>query len=408
MNRWPWLLILFFCAACAETTAAARVTLGTPAVLTAQADQYRRDAGATQAAQTATVAAWNYQAASTASAAQQTQIAVEQHATAQALAAGYTQAAVSTQAVRDATRQAGQDANATATAQAQIHADSVATLQHAQQATATAVVVGTQTTITLTTQQANATRAQVVNWIWFGVLVLIALAGLWMLVSLVDVLARRWSIAHYGPNRNPLVVLPGGVVYNPLTGIESGEELPEELKAQLAIMGQQVLALQAQHSPHAPVKPEPAKSVEWKVGPVSAKTTTSPAVSVEKPALAQAAPVKQLSEPEPETLFVKDPANTLRNRDASDKWEFITRSWPAKEGGGGVGLSRASWQGKKFDGTGNRITPKYWAELVDKLVMCQVAETDGRGEAHPVLSLSEALDAFGLAHYDEATPSKVT
>ena len=47
------------------------------------------------------------------------------------------------------------------------------------------------------------------------------------------------------------------------------------------------------------------------------------------------------------------------------------------------------------------------ADLVDKLAMCQVVEVDGRGEAHPIVNLPEALDAFGLAHA-EPEPEYIT
>jgi hypothetical protein len=379
---------LALCAACSETTAAARVTVaGTATIAAIQVDQYGRDAQVTQVARTGTAAALAWQAASTASAAQQTQVAVDQRALAQATAAVITQNAVETVAARDATAQAVRDRDATATAQAQIHADSVATLQHAQQATATAVVVGTQTTITLTTQQANATRAQVVNWIWFGVLVLIALAGLWMLISLVDVLARRWSVAHYGPNRNPLVVLPGGVVYNPLTGITSGEELPEELKAQLAIMGQQVLALQAQHSPHAPARPEPAKSIEWHAGPIGAKTVTVPAVSVEKPVLPRAEPAKQVEAPERNHLiFVQGQTQSEGDRDLCDMREFVER-------GALVGFARSVWLGHKYE-SGHDGTRERYERLIDICTQAQVLEASGKTNRLAV-PVDQALAALG-------------
>ena len=386
------IISLLLLAACSTATAADGVTAASTQTLAAvQMDQYQRDAAATQSANDATETAQAYYFASTQSSFAQTQSAVDQHAVWQATQAVVTQAAIETVAARDATRQAGQDADATATARAEARAHLEGTQAARQQATATAQVVETQTAITLTTAQADAQRQQVANWAAGVLVVILALVGLWVLVSLVDVVARRLSLARYGPNGNPLIIMPGGAIYDPLKGITSGDELPAELRAQLALMGQQVLAIQAQHSPHPPVKPEAATKRSLILGPISTSTERTP-VTVERPpapALPDVPPAKQV---ETKQLWAIDKTgnSSLEDRNLQDVEDWIRIGWAKRD------FSRAAWVGTTMPGTGRRISKSYWQDTMKLFEQVGIVACDGNGEAHPAVSLDEALDAFGL------------
>lgn len=386
-------LLAILLAACAETTAGQRVTDPTLRPM-AQATQFYQQAAATQRAGEATVQANAQRLAATASVATQTQVAVDQRAVAQATAAAITQVAVATVAARDATVQAVRDRDATATAQAQAHADAVATRDAGLAATGTAVVRGTQTALALDAQAAQVQQAKLANWAALVLTVILALVGIWIGVSLADVTARRLSLAHYGPHRNPLVILPGGVVYNPVTGIASGQALSPELTEQLAVMGQQVLALQAQHSPHPPVKPEPSTRQAWHVGPVGATTER---LAVERPpatALPRAESGKPVAPPARDKLhmvFIEGASMAPEEKKLFDLRELV-------EGAEVRGLTRARWEGYRF-ATGRECTQGYHKELMDILVAAQVVAAKGKTHVMRV-NTDQAIEALGLQAYD--------
>lgn len=390
------LLLLPLCAACSETTAAGRVTVaGTQTLSAVQVDQYRRDAKATQAAQDATVDARAYALASTASVATQTQVAVTQRAAAQATAAVITAVAVSTQAARDATRTAVADGDATATAQAAARAVATGTAQAGQQATATAAVVGTQTALGLSRQAEDVQRARVSNWLAVGLFAFAGVVVIYLVWLTGRIAARRLSVAKYGPYGNPLVVLPNGAVWNPISNVWSGDEIPPELQAKLQAGLVELLAIQAQHPPFPAVPPKPAVHKELGLGPLKVVETVSPSgVTVEKPPPpAVAAPANgRLPEPKDKMHLV-----FVEGANMSDDEKRLYDLRELVEGAEVRGLTRDKWQGYKFS-TGRECTQGYHAELMEILKAAQVVTTKGKTYLMRV-STAQAIETLGLQGY---------
>lgn len=381
--------LLLLCSACAETTAAGLVTDPTfrPA---AQRAQFYLTADAAVSRERATVEALANQIARTASAATQTQLAVTQQAGAQATAAMVTQQAVSTQAARDATLTAVHDIDATATAYAGARAALESTQAAKQQATATAAVVGTQTVIHLRQLEADANREQVAAW---GLAIIVALgAGVTLLVALGAgaALVRRLQVVYYGLHRNPLVMI-GDAVYDPIAKTWSGDEIPEELQAQLTTGLQQVLALQAAHSPHPHGK---NTKHSFTLGPLSTSAESTPvteSVTVaekDKPAIT-AVPTSPAIEAPKEKLhpiFVQGQSTSEADRDICDLREFVER-------GALVGFARSSWLGHKYE-SGHDGTRERFERLTDICIQAGVIEPTGKTHRLAV-SADQALAALG-------------
>jgi len=97
-------------------------------------------------------------------------------------------------------------------------------------------------------------------------------------------------------------------------------------------------------------------------------------------------------------VYVKGGAQSKAERERQDSEEFIRRGWAG-------GLARSRWMGEKFQGTGNRIGRTYYDELCRMLARAGVIADEGDGW-RPLVSVDEALDAFGLAHSDSTSGSR--
>lgn len=381
--------LTLLCYACSDVTASQRVTADGTAIVTAQADQYRRDAQATGTARAVQYARDLAAVANTAIVATSTSAALQAQQTADARA-------VSTATARvEAQMTATQEANATATARAEL-ADAQQARVLAQQATATASVRGTQTALDLAVRASEAERAVIVNRWGVVFLAILSAVCIWIFYALMRAMYIRAQLVHYGPARNPLILLPNGAIYDPISKISSGEEIPPELQAQLANGFQQVLALQAQHSPHPPARAELSRSNEWRIGPVSSKQVTAPvATSVDKVA-PQALPVGNV----PKIASPKDKMHLVfvenANMDPSEKKLFDLRE--LVEGSEIRGLTRAKWEGHRF-ATGNECTQGYHRELVEILVAAQVVAQKGKTHIMRV-DTAQAIETLGLQAYD--------
>ena len=385
------LLIAILVAACEPTTAAQRVTASTAIIGTAQADQYRRDANATESARLSTITAEAYRAASTQSAVTQTQVWIDQRATAQAAGAIFTQKAVSIQASYRSTAQ-----SVTVTAEAA--RIGTATTQAGQQATATASVQGTQTALDLSVRASAAEREIIVNRWGVVFLAILAAVYIWALWAVMRIWARRLGFVRYGPNANPLILLPNGAVYNPLNESWSGDDVPPELRAQLAAGFQQVLAIQAQHNPFPPAKPESQKITEWRLGPASGKTAITPA-----PFIRPVDPALLASTPSPSAGAIAAPKEKLHmvyvqgqgvseaDRELCDLREFVER-------GALQGFTRQLWLGHKYQ-SGHDGTRERYDKLVDIATQAGVLEPSGRTWRLAV-SQEQAVDALNLGNVE--------
>lgn len=307
------LLLVFIVAlsACVDfRTAAQYVAANGTLAATAQMDQYKRDARATEDARDATIEANAHFIAQTAEASTLEAIAGNVTATAIATSAYATARAQETQAARQATETAIADANATATVAAQIQGNQTATAlaevqltqaaqaratetrEAEQQATATAAIVETQTAIQLETQAADAHRRGIEN----AAMAVLLIVGTCVAIYLIFILVRTYncntakagSVITYGPHGNPLILADNGnaqTIINPLINTSAittvdgrgqvlASELPELMRAQAMLGALAVLYQQAQHSPFKPVPGLPEKTERWKVGPVEHQKAT--------------------------------------------------------------------------------------------------------------------------------------
>jgi hypothetical protein len=345
-------LMFVVLAACGDPmTAAQYVAANGTLAVTAQQDQYVRDARATQDAREATIAANAQVIAATAGAA--TLEAMERNVTATAIAtrAEATAAAMATidRATAQAreteiayaptqTEQARLDASATvaarqtveaATAIAQIHAAATNTQVAAAQFTATAAVVQTQTAILLEAEAADAQRQRIEN----AAITVLLIVGTCVVIYLIFILVRTYnrntakagSVIAYGPNGNPLILADNGkkgqTIINPLIntsaittidgqGQVAANELPELMRAQAMLGALAVLYQQAQHSPFKPVAGVPATYDRWKVGPVEHETQRDglPAPLVRPRLAAPDLPTSQMAQAAEETAALPLPA----------------------------------------------------------------------------------------------------
>lgn len=296
-------LLVLLLVACGPTSAAGNVTDSTLAP-TAQSDQYRRDAQATQDAREAAIAqnVRNLQATDDAATRTAmlagTQAALEaerlsDQATEQASAHLTTTALAEHQATLAAEANQAATASAGITAIARANADRTSTAVTNVQATGTQAVVETQTTIALRLQDAEAQRAHVALWVNLILLVLLIIGGLAVLFyfgkAAVDVLRKQGSAVRYGPNGvNALVVLDNGrgqEVINPLTNTAGitrldgqggliANELDPSVRLLAMMAAMRIMLEQATHSPFAPPHGRPAQRDRWAVGPYSHERET--------------------------------------------------------------------------------------------------------------------------------------
>lgn len=93
-------------------------------------------------------------------------------------------------------------------------------------------------------------------------------------------------------------------------------------------------------------------------------------------------------------VYVKNGQQSKAARELQDVEEFIRRGWM-------IGLQRSHWLGQKFAGSGNKIGRAYYDDLMQKLARAGLVEDIGGHGFQTIVTLDEALDAFGLAHGDE-------
>jgi hypothetical protein len=170
------------------------------------------------------------------------------------------------------------------------------------------------------------------------------------------------------------------------------------LQSQLTTGLQQVLALQAGHSPHK-AEPPTRERHTVKIGPVTRETETTTGttpITVSAPELPKQAPAQQLPPPEDppiQRIFIKTDVNSKLLREQQDIVEFIQDGWGAR------GLSRRAWVGRQMTTTGNKIGRGYYDATMKMFEQAGLVEKSGDGW-RTVVGLDEALDAFGLAHGD--------
>jgi hypothetical protein len=155
-----------------------------------------------------------------------------------------------------------------------------------------------------------------------------------------------------------------------------------------------VLALQAAHSPHAPVKPEPATKRTFSLGPLSTSTESAPVVEkVPATALPQPIAPKQVEAPKDKMhlMFVEGANMSKEEKRLFDLRELV-------EGAEVRGLTRAKWEGYRFS-TGNECTQGYHAELMEVLKAANVVATKGKTYLMRV-NTAQAIESMGLQAYD--------
>lgn len=289
MNRLTGYLLLATCllllAACSPSDAASQVNA--PAFqVTAELDQYRRDARATEDARDAKIDALAVEMAATARAvAEQERLIAAQNAQAALDATATITARI--QADAHATEAANvkatqtREGELTATAVLEVKAtearkaDLTTTAIAEGKATGTQIVIGTQTALMLQAEQDDLNRSKVFTSLgWLMVFVTAAVAlGLFIELArgLMRILKRR-SMAHtYGLHNNLYLLIEdeqGGYhTVDPLSDTSSGTTLTPAGKLLTNPLGEQarlatllakttVLKEQAQHSPFPPVLQE--------------------------------------------------------------------------------------------------------------------------------------------------------
>jgi len=113
---------------------------------------------------------------------------------------------------------------------------------------------------------------------------------------------------------------------------------------------------------------------------------------------AQALPVPTFDAATGDGLHIvyRNGKQTKAQRELQDIEEFIRRGWV-------IGLQRSNWLGKTFSGSGNKIGRAYYDDLLkNKLAKAGLVEDIGGHGWQTIVTLDEALDAFGLAHTTEA------
>lgn len=275
-----------------------------------------------------------------------------------------------------------------------LYYEAVAESYVAQEAESKAKVTAAWSNSEISKAQTWQERWPLVVWLQITGWTLALIGAGWLVFSLINMQMRRMQLAYYGQHKNPLILAPNGAVYNPLTEGWSGDELPEGLREQLAAGFQALMLAQAQHPPNpAAVKPEVAKSFEWKAGPFGARTVRAPVV---EKALAPAVPQVDPPKLEPgkdkmHLVFVEGSNMTQDEKKLFDLREMV-------EGAEVRGLTRAKWEGHKF-ATGNECTQGYHRELVEVLVAAQVVTEKGKTQIMRV-STDKAIEALGLQAYD--------
>jgi hypothetical protein len=354
-----------------DLTAAGRVTDRTLLPI-AQRTEYYQQALSTRRAGDATTEAIALSIASTASAATQTQAVATRQANAENTAAALTEIAVSTQAKATETRRAVEANDATATATEQIRRAATATAQSEQQATATASVQGTQTWLDLKVKEQAIERSRIVNAIAIGLWAMAGLVSVYLLWLAGRIVARRLGIARYGPFQNPLVLLPNGAVWDPISNTWSGDEVPPDLKQQALAGYQAMLLAQAAHPPYpAP----PATKRSFSLGPLSTSVESAPvteSVTVtakDKPAITSALSSPAIEAPAEKIHIVRVPEGAVMSKAEErlcDAREMIEQA-PT------MGLTRRAWDGYTFR-TRNKCSQAYHAKLIAFLGEMQMLE----------------------------------
>ena len=376
-------LLFVALAACGDARTAAEgvVANGTLAV-TAQMDQYLRDAQATQdkrdadiqslaltikqtadvATQTALIAQVTQAAVATVAKATAEAVAARDQATsaAQATYDQATRSAFATQVAYAPTgtalahQQETQAASArntqtAATALAEMRMVQTNTAVAAARETETQAVAQTQTAIQLNTLQAEATRRQLEN----AGLTLLEIGGGLVVVggiaALIYVLARNGLLSGllqtYGPNKNPLVINQNGrglTIHDPLNataatttfdgaGGVNANELPELMRLNVLLQKLAVLYQQAQHSAFPPVPGQPDRQERWKIGPVEHETRIGalPATPTRPRLAAPSLPALETAQAAEETAALPLPAWSL----------FTSFEWSRQELLIGIGLN---------------------------------------------------------------------
>ena len=381
----PWIVLtgLLLLAACGNSPTAAEgvVANGTLAV-TAQMDQYLRDAQATQdkrdtdiqslaltikqtadvATQTALIAQVTQAAVATVAKATAEAVAARDQATsaAQATYDQATRSAFDTQVAyaptgtalahtRETATVAAQSTQAAATALAEMRMAQTNTAVAALAATGTQVVVSTETAIRLSAAEAEATRRQLEN---AGLTLLEMAAGLVVVggvAALIYVLAHNgWLsglLQTYGPNKNPLVINKNGrglTIHDPLNataasttfdglGGVTANELPELMRLNVLLQKLAVLYQQAQHAPFPPAPGQPDRQERWKIGALEHETRTGalPASPARPRLAAPSVPALQTLEAAEQTAGLPLPAWSL----------FTSFEWSRQELLIGIGLN---------------------------------------------------------------------
>jgi len=90
-------------------------------------------------------------------------------------------------------------------------------------------------------------------------------------------------------------------------------------------------------------------------------------------------------------IVYRNGKQTKAQRERQDIEEFIRRGWV-------VGLHRENWLYKTFSGSGNKIGRAYYDDLMKILKEANLIEDVGGHGFQTIVTLDEALDAFGLAH----------
>ncbi len=100
-------------------------------------------------------------------------------------------------------------------------------------------------------------------------------------------------------------------------------------------------------------------------------------------------------------VYVKNGKQSKAQREMQDVEEFVRRGWV-------IGLQRSHWLGQKFSGSGNKIGRAYYDDLMSKLARAGLVEDIGGHGWQTIVTLDEALDAFGLAHTGDEDVHQIT
>jgi len=368
------MLGLFSLAACAETiTAADGVTDPTFAPM-AHNTQFFQQATGTQIVQNATKSALELSARQTADVSTvvaqqilQTQSSAERNAKATSAAIAISDASTQSARVTEQafaptqTYQAGD--NATETQRAAFRVNATGTARVESQLSYSATAAARSTDVMLANVEAEGERVRVVNGfisaLEIGASLLTGLIALRLAQVIVVNLRKRGMVQPHGKNGSQALAIvedgTGGIVIlNPTTPghythvrdgqVETAPMTPEVFA--LLQGGQQVAAIEAEHSPFAPAKPEQAKRErrKWNIGPVGAETetTVAPQVLLVPPVELQSPKTQVLAAPETNIQWGWIDAHTSEaDRDKCDMREMIER-------GAVIGFSRADWINHKF------------------------------------------------------------